>query len=85
VNLHVASLIQRKAEANSALLRGVVDRYLALIEHAEDHTLMAPFGGAPTRGFDTSNEYRATMARFFKSGTFGQEWRPTTQAISSFS
>ena len=73
MNLHVATLIQRTAEANSALIRGDVDRYLALIEHAEDYTLMAPFGGAPTRGFDTSSEYRATMARFFKSGTFGQE------------
>jgi ketosteroid isomerase-like protein len=73
MNLHVASLIQRTAEANSALIRGDVDRYLALIEHAEDYTLMAPFGGAQTRGFDTSSEYRATMARFFKSGTFGQE------------
>jgi ketosteroid isomerase-like protein len=67
------SLIQRTAEANSALIRGDVDRYLALIEHAEDYTLMAPFGGAQTRGFDTSSEYRATMARFFKSGTFCQE------------
>jgi ketosteroid isomerase-like protein len=73
MNPHVASLIQRTAEANSALIRGDVGRYLALIEHAEDYTLMAPFGGAPIRGFDTSSEYRATMARFFKSGTFGQE------------
>ncbi|HEY7307493.1 MAG TPA: hypothetical protein VH601_25435 [Bryobacteraceae bacterium] len=34
---------------------------------------MAPFGGAPTRGFDTSNEHRAAMARFFESGTLDQE------------
>jgi ketosteroid isomerase-like protein len=29
---------------------------------------MAPFGGAPTRGFDMSSERLATLARFFKSG-----------------
>lgn len=34
---------------------------------------MAPFGGPTTRGFDTSSEHRAAMARFFKSGTFEQE------------
>src|SRR5262245_34140179 len=67
----VASLTRRTAEANTALVRGDIDGYLALIEHAEDYTLMAPFGGAPTRGFDMSG--RAAMARFFKAGTFDQE------------
>jgi ketosteroid isomerase-like protein len=67
----VANLTRRTAEANTALLRGDIDGYLALIEHAEDYTLMAPFGGAPTRGFDTSSP--AALARFFKSGTFDQE------------
>ena len=67
----VANLTRRTAEANTALVRGDIDGYLGLIEHAKDYTLMAPFGGAPTRGFDTSG--RAAMARFFKSGTFDQE------------
>jgi ketosteroid isomerase-like protein len=67
----VANLTRRTAEANTALVRGDIDGYLALIEHATDYTLMAPFGGAPTRGFSTSS--RAAMARFFKSGTFDQE------------
>jgi ketosteroid isomerase-like protein len=65
----IADLVQRVAEANTALLQGDIDGYLALIEHGEDYTLMAPFGGAPTRGFDQSPEYRAALARFFKSGT----------------
>jgi hypothetical protein len=69
----VANLTRRTAEANAALVRGDIDGYLALIEHAKDYTLMAPFGGATTRGFDTSSEHRAAMARFFKSGTFDQE------------
>ena len=67
----VADLTRRTAEANTALVRGDIGGYLALIEHAQDYTLMAPFGGAPARGFDTSS--RAAIARFFKSGTFDQE------------
>jgi ketosteroid isomerase-like protein len=69
----VTSLIGRTADANAALVRGDLDGYLARTPHAHDYTLMAPFGGAPTRGFDTSSEYRAAVARFFKSGTFHQE------------
>ncbi len=69
----VVKLTQRTAEANAALIHGDIDGYLALIEHAKDYTLMAPFGGATVRGFDTSSEHRAAMARLFKSGTFDQE------------
>ena len=29
---------------------------------------MAPFGGAPTRGFDVSSERLAELARFFNAG-----------------
>jgi ketosteroid isomerase-like protein len=72
-NEDIANLARRTAEANAALVRGDIDGYLTLIKHARDYTLMAPFGGAPTRGFDTSSEHRAAMARFFKSGTFDQE------------
>jgi ketosteroid isomerase-like protein len=64
----VAGLIRRTAEANSALMRGDIGRYLTLITHADDYTLMAPFGGAPTRGFDVSSERLAERARFFKAG-----------------
>jgi ketosteroid isomerase-like protein len=69
----VANLARHTAEANVALVHGDIDGYLTLIKHAKDYTLVAPFGGAPTRGFDTSSEHRAAMARFFKSGTFDQE------------
>ena len=65
----LAGLIQRTADANAALLRGDIRGYLALIPHADDYTLMAPFGGAPTRGFDSSDEHLAELARFFKAGT----------------
>lgn len=61
-------LIRRAADANAALLRGDVAGYLALISHARDYTLMSPFGGAPTRGFDPSPDRIAAMARFFLGG-----------------
>ena len=62
-------LFQLHAEANEALINGRIDRYLELITHAADYTLMAPFGGAPSRGFVDTPERRAAMARFFKAGT----------------
>ncbi len=57
------------AEANEALINGDVDGYLELITHADDYTLMTPFGGAPSRGFVDTPERRAALARFFRSGT----------------
>ena len=67
----ITNLIQQTAAANTALMRGDIDRYLALTQHAEDYTLMSPFGGEPTHGFDLSR--RVEMGRFFSSGTFDQE------------
>jgi ketosteroid isomerase-like protein len=61
----VAELIQRIAEAASALIRGDVRRYFALVAPADDFTLMSPFGGDPSRGFDASPEYLEAMERFF--------------------
>jgi ketosteroid isomerase-like protein len=69
----VAELTREVADANAALVRGDIEGYLSLIEHADEYTLMAPFGGKPTRGFDSSSGHKAAMARFFKSGKFDQE------------
>jgi ketosteroid isomerase-like protein len=65
----INDLIRRTAEANSAFMRGDMSRYLTLVTHADDYTLMAPFGGAPTRGFDVSSERLAELTRYFKAGT----------------
>src|SRR5215203_3571766 len=64
----LAELIGRTAEAASALIRGDIRTYLALIPHAEDYTLMDPFGGEPTRGFDASSESLEALERFFQGG-----------------
>jgi mannose-6-phosphate isomerase-like protein (cupin superfamily) len=68
-NENVAALVRCTADANAALIRGDISRYLALITHASDYTLLAPFGGEPARGFDHSDERLAALARFFRGGT----------------
>ena len=70
----VAALARVTEEANKALVRGDIDKYVALTRHSKDlHLLMNPFGGAPTRGFEDTPERRAGMKKFFKSGTLDQD------------
>jgi ketosteroid isomerase-like protein len=68
----VAELVWRSAEANAALLRGDVDRYLSLITLSEDFTLMSPFGGPTSRGPYDDAAWRE-IGRFFQDGTLRQE------------
>ena len=42
--------------------------YAARIKHANDYTLMSPYGGEPVRGFDDSEAALAALARFFRGG-----------------
>jgi len=65
----IASLIERTANAEVALVRGEIDRYLSLISHADDYTLMPPFGGPTRRGFDRSPARLAELSRFFRGGS----------------
>jgi ketosteroid isomerase-like protein len=64
----LAALVEGTAEAASALVRGDARTYFALVGHADDFTLMSPWGGAPRRGFDDSEEAVEGLARFFRSG-----------------
>jgi ketosteroid isomerase-like protein len=64
----IADLVARAADANAALMCGDIEGYLALISHAEDFTLMTPFGGPPTCGFDPSSDWLAALGRFFRAG-----------------
>jgi ketosteroid isomerase-like protein len=64
----MAGLVERTALAASAIVQGDMRTYLSLIHHAEDYTLMAPFGGPVTHGFDGSEESVAAMERFFAAG-----------------
>ena len=64
----IADLVARAADANAALMRGDAEGYFALISLADDFTLMSPFGGPPSRGFDMSSDRVAALGRFFQNG-----------------
>jgi ketosteroid isomerase-like protein len=64
----LAELVRRVTEAAEALIRGDIEGYVSRIKHADDYTLMSPYGGTPTRGFDDSDEAMAGLARFFRGG-----------------
>ena len=64
----VARLVERVHEAAQALIGGDLRTYTALMQHADDYTLLAPSGGEPRRGFDRSDEALDAMAEFFESG-----------------
>lgn len=63
----VAALVRDVEQAAVAYIRGDMDSYLALITHAEDYTLMQPFGGDTVRGFDASDALARTRG-FFGGG-----------------
>jgi ketosteroid isomerase-like protein len=64
----VGDLIRRASQAHTALMRGDLAQYRSLITTTDDFTLMAPFGGTPTRGADLSSERWDSIARFFRNG-----------------
>ena len=64
----LAALVQRITDAAQALISGDSKRYAALIKHANDYTLMSPYGGDVVRGFDDSDAALDGMAQFFRGG-----------------
>lgn len=62
------ALVQRVTEAAQALIAGDAEAYTARIKHADDYTLMPPYGGETVRGFDDSDEALAALAKFFRGG-----------------
>ena len=64
----VAQLVKRAADENAAFMRGDMDRWFRLAHIAPDFTLMQPFGGPASHGFDASPERLAELAQFFKNG-----------------
>jgi hypothetical protein len=61
----LADLMRRCQDAAAALIRGDVGSYLGLFVHADDCTLLPPFGGAPRHGFDASEKAVEQLSRFF--------------------
>jgi ketosteroid isomerase-like protein len=69
VNQDIDDLTRRAAEGNDAFMNGDMQRWLSLIPHSPDFSIMSPFGGWTTGGFDASPERMDAMAQHFKSGT----------------
>ncbi len=64
-------LVERVREATGALMQGDVRRYLALVNHAPDYTLMPPTGGPTKRGFDASPPNVEALEKTFAGGGDG--------------
>jgi ketosteroid isomerase-like protein len=64
----VAQLLVRVTEKNAAFMRGDMDRWSELAPIAPDFTLMQPFGGPASRGFDKSPQHLAELSRYFRNG-----------------
>jgi ketosteroid isomerase-like protein len=60
----VAELVRHTAEAATAYIQGDIRRYLTLIKHGDDYTLMPPYGGEPKRGFDVEGALESTPKMF---------------------
>lgn len=65
----VKALVRRAKEANDAFITGDMHRWIRLAGPiAPDFTLMQPFGGPASRGFDAGPERLERMSRDFRNG-----------------
>ena len=64
----IAQVIALAAEKNAAFMRGDMERWSKLARIAPDFTLMQPFGGPASHGFDASPQRLAEMSRYFRNG-----------------
>jgi ketosteroid isomerase-like protein len=76
----VTERIQVAADKNAAFMRGDMSRWVTLANIAPEFTLMQPFGGPASHGFDSSPERLAQLARYFRNGDTSLE---VTQAIEA--
>lgn len=65
----VATLVRHAADGNHAFMNGDMATWLSHIPHSPDFSIMTPFGGWTTGGFDASPERMDAMAAHFKSAT----------------
>ncbi|MBR1195664.1 nuclear transport factor 2 family protein [Bradyrhizobium sp. AUGA SZCCT0240] len=61
-------LVQRTEAQAVAFMRGEMEQWSRMIRIADDFTLMQPFGGPASRGFDASPERLVQLAKYFKNG-----------------
>jgi SnoaL-like domain len=76
----IADLVKRAGEKNAAFMRGDMDRWSRLVRIAPDFTLMQPFGGPTSRGFDASPKRLAELSQYFKNGETRLEVQQTYES-----
>jgi ketosteroid isomerase-like protein len=64
----LADLVSTSEARASAFMRGDMDQWSSMTRIADDFTLMQPFGGEASRGFEMSPERLARLASYFKNG-----------------
>jgi len=64
----LGELVGRMDEAAKAYIRGDLQTYVSLFDHSDDYSLMSPFGGETTHGFEYTEEKAAETSRFFATG-----------------
>jgi ketosteroid isomerase-like protein len=64
----VVQLVMRSELQAKLFNTGEMDRWLKLIHLSEDFTLMQPFGGSTTHGFDSSPQNMASLSINFRNG-----------------
>ena len=64
----IADLVRKTEARASAFMRGDMDHWSSMTRIADDFTLMQPFGGEASRGFEMSPERLARLASYFKNG-----------------
>src|SRR5258708_22938227 len=62
----VADMIRAAEMKNAAFMRGDMDHWTSLVRIASDFTLMQPFGGPASRGFDTSPDRLGELLPFLR-------------------
>lgn len=61
-------LVALAREKNAAFMSGDMRRWHSLARIAADFTLMQPFGGPASHGFDARPERLAELSRYFRNG-----------------
>jgi ketosteroid isomerase-like protein len=69
----LAELVGRMDEAADAYIRGDLHRYVSFFDHADDYTLMPPYGGETTHGFEFTEQRAAETSSFFTAGSASLE------------
>jgi len=69
----VGKLLRLAEDKNAAFMRGEMDRWAGMISFASDFTLMQPFGGGASHGFDKSPKRLAELSQYFRNGVASLE------------